>query len=90
MKVTLGHLLWSLSQLLFKYTNSGKKNCRSSIYPYVALKNMKSLIEVNRNKHAAFTFQDMAIHLLNNESEAIVRKEAVILMKELYIHYKWP
>lgn len=33
---------------------------------------------------------DMAIHLLNNESEAIVRKEAVILMKELYIHYKWP
>lgn len=27
--------------------------------------------------------------LLNNESEAIVRKEAVILLKELYVHRKW-
>ncbi|XP_076292857.1 integrator complex assembly factor Brat1 [Lasioglossum baleicum] len=33
---------------------------------------------------------DHAIHLLSNESEAIVRKEAVILIKELYVNYKWP
>lgn len=33
---------------------------------------------------------DTAIHLLNNESEAIVRREAVVLIKELYLHRKWP
>lgn len=33
--------------------------------------------------------QEMAIYLLENESEAIVRREAVILIKELYVHRKW-
>lgn len=31
----------------------------------------------------------MAIYLLENESEAIVRREAVTLIKELYVHQKW-
>ncbi|EFN89501.1 uncharacterized protein LOC105184184 [Harpegnathos saltator] len=33
---------------------------------------------------------EMAIYLLENESEAIVRREAVNLIKELYVHQKWP
>ncbi|XP_046751151.1 uncharacterized protein LOC124414218 [Diprion similis] len=32
----------------------------------------------------------MAIDLIANESEAIVRREAVMLVKELYVHRKWP
>lgn len=33
--------------------------------------------------------QEMTIYLLENETEAIVRKEAVNLIKELYVHQKW-
>ncbi|XP_014471739.1 PREDICTED: uncharacterized protein LOC106742896 [Dinoponera quadriceps] len=33
---------------------------------------------------------EMAIYLLENESEAVVRREAVNLIKELYVHRKWP
>ncbi|EZA54607.1 hypothetical protein DMN91_006727 [Ooceraea biroi] len=33
---------------------------------------------------------EIAICLLENESEAIVRREAVNLIKELYVHRKWP
>ncbi|XP_032688076.1 uncharacterized protein LOC116852135 [Odontomachus brunneus] len=32
---------------------------------------------------------EIAIYLLKNESEAIVRRESVNLMKELYVHRKW-
>ncbi|XP_078035209.1 integrator complex assembly factor Brat1 [Augochlora pura] len=42
----------------------------------------EQLSQLNLLKHA--------IDLLKNESEAIVRKEAVILIKELYVNYKWP
>lgn len=33
--------------------------------------------------------QEMAIYLLEKETEAIVRREAVNLIKELYVHQKW-
>jgi len=33
--------------------------------------------------------QEMTIDLLENESEAIVRREAMNLIKELYVHKKW-
>ncbi|CAK9801931.1 hypothetical protein ANTPLA_LOCUS3012 [Anthophora plagiata] len=41
-------------------------------------------------KLSQFDLPDIAINLFNNESEAIVRKETVILIKELYVHRKWP
>ncbi|XP_076240863.1 integrator complex assembly factor Brat1 [Calliopsis andreniformis] len=41
-------------------------------------------------KLSQLNLPDFAIYLFNNESEAIVRKEAVILIKELYVHCKLP
>lgn len=41
-------------------------------------------------KLSQFDLSNTAIILFNNESEAIVRKEVVILIKELYIYRKWP
>ncbi|XP_015186913.1 PREDICTED: uncharacterized protein LOC107071944 isoform X2 [Polistes dominula] len=40
-------------------------------------------------KLSFFNFPDIIIKLYNNETEGIVRREAVILMKELYIYRKW-
>ncbi|KAI4492015.1 hypothetical protein M0802_010140 [Mischocyttarus mexicanus] len=40
-------------------------------------------------KLSHFDFPDIIIKLYNNETEGIVRREAVVLMKELYIYRKW-
>ncbi|XP_053988394.1 uncharacterized protein LOC128881403 isoform X1 [Hylaeus volcanicus] len=57
-----------------------------------ALAFISTTIRINRlweEKLSQLNLPDIAINLLNNESEAIVRKEAVILIKELYVHCKW-
>lgn len=40
-------------------------------------------------KLSHFDFPNIIIKLYNNETEGIVRREAVVLMKELYIYRKW-
>ncbi|XP_043258227.1 uncharacterized protein LOC122400707 isoform X1 [Colletes gigas] len=57
-----------------------------------ALAFISTTVRINRlweEKLSQLNLPDVAINLLNNESEAIVRKEAVILIKELYVHCKW-
>ncbi|XP_076748688.1 integrator complex assembly factor Brat1 [Xylocopa sonorina] len=54
---------------------------------------ISSTVRINKlwdAKLSQFDLPNIAIDLFNNESEAIVRKEAVILIKELYVHRKWP
>lgn len=50
-------------------------------------------VRINRiwkEKLCQLDLPKMAIKLITNESEAIVRREAVILVKALYVHRKWP
>ncbi|XP_048507941.1 uncharacterized protein LOC105691973 [Athalia rosae] len=50
-------------------------------------------VRINRlwnEKLCHLNLTKMAIDLISNESEAIVRREAVNLVKELYVHRKWP
>ncbi|KZC11785.1 PREDICTED: uncharacterized protein LOC107189986 [Dufourea novaeangliae] len=57
-----------------------------------ALAFISTTVRINKlweEKLSQLNLLDHAIDVLNNESEAIVRKEAVILVKELYVHYKW-
>nr|XP_034180713.1 uncharacterized protein LOC117604576 [Osmia lignaria]XP_034180714.1 uncharacterized protein LOC117604576 [Osmia lignaria] len=57
-----------------------------------ALTFISSTIRINKlwdEKLSEFNLPDMAMKLLSDDSEAIVRKEAVILMKELYVHHNW-
>ncbi|XP_017884705.1 uncharacterized protein LOC108627770 [Ceratina calcarata] len=54
---------------------------------------ISSTVRINKlwdKKLSQFNLPEVAINLFNGESEAIVRKEAVILIKELYVHRKWP
>lgn len=44
---------------------------------------------VERGLWELIDLQETAIHIIENESEAIVRREAVNLIKELYVHRKW-
>ncbi|XP_048267982.1 uncharacterized protein LOC100651582 isoform X2 [Bombus terrestris] len=57
-----------------------------------ALVFLSTTVRINKlwkEKLSQFDLPNTAIMLLNNESEAIVRKETVILLKELYVHRKW-
>lgn len=58
-----------------------------------ALVFLSTTVRINKlweEKLSQFDLPNTAIILLNNESEGLVRKEAVILLKELYVHRKWP
>nr|XP_046491029.1 uncharacterized protein LOC124223270 [Neodiprion pinetum] len=58
-----------------------------------ALTCIVTFVRINRiwdEKLCHLDLPRMAIDLIANESEAIVRREAVMLVKELYVHRKWP
>lgn len=54
---------------------------------------ISTTVRINKlwdKKLSQFDLPEFAINLFSGESEAMVRKEAVILLKELYVHRKWP
>ncbi|XP_012152485.1 integrator complex assembly factor Brat1 [Megachile rotundata] len=68
-----------------------KSDCESYVRAS-ALIFISSTVRINKiwdEKLSRYNLPDIAMKLLREESEAIVRKEAVILMKELYVHRKW-
>ncbi|KAF7408050.1 hypothetical protein HZH66_002587 [Vespula vulgaris] len=53
---------------------------------------ISSTVRINKlwdEKLSFFDFPDTIIKLFNKETEGIVRREAVVLIKELYIYRKW-
>ncbi|EFN61120.1 HEAT repeat-containing protein C7orf27 [Camponotus floridanus] len=65
----------------------GESYVRASALTFIA-----TIVRINKLWHQQLSQVDlteMAIYLLENESEAIVRREAVNLIKELYVHQKW-
>ncbi|CAL1678631.1 unnamed protein product [Lasius platythorax] len=65
----------------------GESYVRASALTFIA-----TIVRINKlweQQLSQVDLTEMAIYLLENESEAIVRREAVNLIKELYVHQKW-
>lgn len=65
----------------------GESYVRASALTFIA-----TMIRINKlweRQLSQIDLTETAIYLLKNESEAIVRREAVNLIKELYVHQKW-
>ncbi|XP_050460941.1 uncharacterized protein LOC126856466 [Cataglyphis hispanica] len=65
----------------------GESYVRASALTFIA-----TTVRINKlweQQLSQIDLTEMAINLLENESEAIVRREAVNLIKELYVHQKW-
>lgn len=65
----------------------GESYVRASALTFVT-----TMVRINKlweQQLSQIDLTETAIYLLKNESEAIVRREAVNLIKELYVHQKW-
>ncbi|XP_012283609.1 uncharacterized protein LOC105701446 [Orussus abietinus] len=69
-------------------TNDTESYVRASALTFIS-----TTVRINKLWDAELCQLDLlgtAAQLLENESEAVVRREAVILIKELYVYRKWP